>query len=424
MDLRELGVRVRRTSNRVHRWTRILRLVLRERRFQLVVLISAAIVLINWYVVETTGGTVVARLASVSTSLLVTFLAVYLSVDVALPYLKYSERQRIGETATVLDAYPDSLFLSFEDASLVDSPLPGDSDEVAAVPEEIPDPPTRLSEVDYTVSDEMYELPQDVRGILEPNLDEMREIFNLDGNFSQLKARLDDVEGEQLTLSKTTYYRSFLTNFLPEYDVGGGRTVRQLLAPHTVVDGQLTPLSGSPLSNHLGGAGLVVTPEGTLLLSSRSGTVAVDKHAQSLSFSGALEYHDFASGLDFPDVLLNEMDEELNIPTENAHGGLHLGVTRRMERLGKPDVVAVVLLEDSVSWRNATEELTEVRELDIPGVDSVDSVEQLLRMDTAERILDTIAKSITYSDAKPTIGLQSFLILYAIQVEKYDQSRS
>jgi hypothetical protein len=423
-DLRWAFTRVRiRFSDLLDRLRVVGPTALRERRIQVILVATAALVVSNIIVVRTTDTTVVQQFSATSVTLLVTFLSVYLSFDVVAPYLKFTERQRIGRARDVVDAYDESVFIDLDKA--LPSSIDGGEEysPVAAAIESTPDALRPLDRLRYDYRDEMYEIPADLWGVLEPATERMNQLFEREGCFSELKIRLDGVTDSRFRFSKTTYYRSFLTNFCPDLNVGSGRTPRILTKSQLVDDGAVMPLSATPFSNHLGAAGLVVTADGVTAVSTRSSRVAVDKYAKSLSFSGALSLAPAREGRSFAEIVLTEMTEELNIPASAVRGTAYLGTTRRMERLGKPDVVALVLVDEIDCWENPTEEFTGLDVIDLEGVSDVESVADLFTADVAETLLESLFDNLDTTTRHASIGLLSFIALYSRLVRMQQRDR-
>ena len=398
-------------------WTVILRAV-RERIIQVTLVMVLALLVANVLVAETSDVSYLEQSLSTLIAVIVTFLSVYFSIDVLAPYLKHSERTRISGSESVTDAYDDDVLLSLERWLPEANDWSGSNSPIAAGIEDVPETPHSLDEVNYDFRGEMYEVPDDVWGVIEPAVPEMREIFEREGFFSELKPRLDEIADGDFHLSKTTYYRSFQTNFCPDLDLGSGRSLRELTESELVDDGELVPLEDSPFSNHLGAAGLVVSADGVTVLSTRSGQVAVDKFATSLSFSGALTLEELDDEGEITSAVLEEMEEELNIPESAVKESVYLGTTRRMERLGKPDVLTLVLVDEVETWENPTEEFTKLNLVELDSQDRFDSVSQLLEPETADELVQKIQSRIEMTSRHASIGLLSFLALYSRLVDQ------
>ncbi|MEF8842584.1 MAG: hypothetical protein V5A62_13315 [Haloarculaceae archaeon] len=390
-----------------------------ERRIQVVLLATTALVSSNIAVVRITDTTLLQQFSGTTIALLITFLSVYVSFDIITPYLKFSERQRIADAAHVLESYEDSVFIDLETMLLDSVPRPHDASglsprsRVAAATEDVPDTLYSLDDLTYDYRDEMYEIPTDLWGVLEPAVDQIAEIFEREGYFSQLKLRADRVDDTEFQLSKTTYYRSFLTNFCPDLDLGSGRSLRTLTEQRLVAHGSVRPLPETPFSNHLGGAGLVVTADGVIAVSTRSGQVAVDKYAKSLSFSGSLDLEPVEKSRGLSEAVLQDMTEELNISRDDVRDTAYLGTTRRMERLGKPDIVCLVLVDGLETWENPTDEFTDLDVIDLEGISDLHSITDLLEEDVAEEILRAIFENLNRTTRHASIGLLSFVALYS-----------
>lgn len=396
---------------------------LQERSIQITLVMVLGLVGANIVIAETAQVDYIQQFLSTTIAAIVTFLSVYLSIDILTPYLKHSERKRIASSGAVTGEYSNDILITLEEWLPESVEWKGEYSPVAAAIEDVPETRRNLNQLDYKFRDEMYEIPDDLWGVIEPAAPQMQELFEREGLFSQLKPRLDNISDDIFELSQTTYYRSFQTNFCPDLNLGSGYTLRDLTKSELVDNGEIRLLRDSPFSNHLGAAGLVVSADGVTALSTRSGQVAVDKYAKSLSFSGSLTLEKLNDQGDLRSPLLSEIDEELNIPESAVRDAVYLGTTRRMERLGKPDVLVLVLVEEIDTWENPTEEFTNLDLLELASEERIESISQLFDIDIAEELIEEILFRIDVTSRHASIGLVSFLALYSRQVKIHQQSK-
>jgi hypothetical protein len=322
---------------------------------------------------------------------------------------------RIADDAAVVDRYG-------RDADLLDlSTVPAwrdhHGDARARLPltvEHLPSEPTRLGEVpvDYD-PDRVYEIPPSLDLVLEPHYDRLHELFVESGSFSGRSLRLDAVEDGRFVAGRTSYYRTFRTQFCPEVTLAAGRTLRDLTDDLLVDDaGAVRPLAASPFSNAFGGGTLAVTTDGRALFSRRSDEVAVAAGAASVSCSGGASLEgddDPTAGLDW--FLRREMREELGLADEDCRGFCYLGTVRRLEWMGKPDLCSLALLEADATPRITSGEHTSLTERDL-GVDRrIETPADLLAPEVADAVADAVAAETEgLDDAASTLPAVAWLV--------------
>ncbi|WIV66378.1 hypothetical protein [Natrialbaceae archaeon AArc-T1-2] len=76
-----------------------------------------------------------------------------------------------------------------------------------------------------------YSAPDELAALYESDADELRRLFRREDRTNGRTVRLESVSSERVELSTTAYYRSFLTNFCPGYELSGGTTLRALSEP-------------------------------------------------------------------------------------------------------------------------------------------------------------------------------------------------
>lgn len=346
-------------------------------------------------------------------SLLGALFGVFISIELLLPYVRHVERRRIAPVEDIVSEYEKRE--TFVDVST----LPGwnGSHAPETIPVAVEHAPDSVHSVDSfhnRVSDEMYEISPKLRALYEPYDDELGELFHSEKRSNGVKVRLDGVSDAEFKLSQTTYYRSFITNFCPDYELPDGNTLRRLTEPYLFEDdGTPRPLAEAPFSNHFGGGGMVITTDGRALVAVRSKTVAVEGNAVHLSFSSSFDLDEVESG-GVERAMLNTIVEEPKIPKRDVRSLTYLGTTRRIERLGKPDAVALALVDGDVRYGRGTEQFVRIEEVDLFPAESDVSLSQdaLFEDETAARIVERLFDHVRESPYRPSIGLLSFLWLY------------
>lgn len=346
-------------------------------------------------------------------TVLTTLTIAYVSMDYFVPYLQSSERNRIASPSQVVKYYdaPEE-FVS-------PSRIPGWKPQLrtSAIPvviEHTPSRPTPIDKLSVKHCETYYDFPPRISAVVQPRIEKLEELFFREGYFSTVQSRLDRIEDGVFVTEKTSYFRSFVTNFCPDYELYKGKTLRSLTQSQLFKDEKwLRPLSESPLSDHLGVAGLVITSDGSVLLSIRARAVAIDKRTKALSFSGSAS-HDVGGENVIRSSLLAELQEELEISEQHVQEIQYLGTVRRMERLGKPDAVAVVLVDEQATWKGSSSESAAVSCVELDTVHRIGGIDTLFNEAVAEEILNTIADELSKSPYRAEIGVLTFVYLFAL----------
>lgn len=389
---------------------------------------------------------------------------VYFSLEVIRPYIRTVERQRIDRAEQIIDsyqqiyeddmtAYPDFIQLDTINA-WIDRPrnryvkrfislLPGpfqdffilgirlrsedEEEECEEAPITTVYEPSEIHSLDdfscvpaktdaeaETGSDggQLYTVPERLESLLEPYEDDIRRMFRQENRKNEEKMRLDEYRDGTFVYSRTTYYRSFLTNFCPDYPARSKATIRTLTAPLLFDEtGSAIPLSESAFSNHFGGGGLVVTTGGEALIAVRGKTVAVEGNSKHLSFSGSFNYEAITDdGLEVQ--IKSILEEETSIDRSNVVETCMLGVTRRVERLGKPDLVTLVLVDEDASWEAATHQFISMDAVPVTREDvRFNSITDLFKDDRAYTITRSLVEHLDERAYPPSIGLVSAIYL-------------
>lgn len=387
---------------------------------------------------------------------------VYFSLEVIRPYIRTVERQRIDPAPRIIGsyqqiyednmaAYPDFIRLDTIDA-WIDRPFNPYAKRLIRL---LPSPFGRVfmrgirSETPITTvyepseihslndfecvpaetdaetetgsnGEQLYTVPKRLESLLEPYEDDISRMFRQENRRNEEKMRLDEYRDGTFVYSRTTYYRSFLTNFCPDYPTRSKGTIRTLTAPLLFDDGSAVPLSESAFSNHFGGGGLVVTTDGEVVIAVRGKTVAVEGNSKHLSFSGSFNYETITDdGLE--GQIKSILEKETGIDRSNVVETCMLGVTRRIERLGKPDLVTIVLVNEEASWEAATQQFISMDTVPVTSEDvRFNSINDLFKDDQAYTITRSLVKHLDERAYPPSIGLVSAIYLMDALADSID----
>ena len=284
--------------------------------------------------------------------------------------------------------------------------------------EDFPTHPSTVGELAVYESGEFYEFPPEIEALIEPRTDLLEEIFYASGSFNSILARLNRIEDGTFVTEKTSYYRSFVTNYCPDFDLYQPRTFRELTEYRLFDDrGRLRQLGKSQLSDHLGISSAVVTTSGAILLPERSEQVAVDQGTIGVSVGGSVAAEHGVKVADIGGSLIGELEEELGIDTEHVVESRYLGTVRRMERLGKPDVCAIVLVDDddlrTEHFQDVTWENRNVTPVQLKAADRLEEIDRFLDEEMATNLLEAIGEEVARRDADASVGLCVFAGLFA-----------
>lgn len=345
-------------------------------------------------------------------AVLLTVVVAFVSATYLVQFLKYGERRRIGDTDEVLSTYGQTD--PFIDVSELEV-WTNRNDHPTVIPAAVED--IRVADVDdldLEMENKYYDFHPDVMAMIEPELKDLRQTFHQEGHFSGLLFRLDRISDGVFYGEKTSYYRSFVTNFCPDLTLQSGKTLRKLTIPHLFDnEGKLKPLAKSPLSDHLGIACLVITTDGTVFLARRSESVAVDQFAMSLPVSGSATITPNIKKEDQPtiaDFFYNEIEEEMDIDKSNVRKLIYLGTVRRMERLGKPDAIGIALVDAEAEWRNESGEYTNLTAYELDVESLLLDPPKSIAPGVANEVLRTFAAEIE-KYGQPSVGLLSTMYL-------------
>ena len=140
---------------------------------------------------------------------------------------------------------------------------------------------------EFTITDSQirYKLPEEI----DKHYDEIMSSHKYSDVYNQLLIRLDNytTSGNKLELitSRTTFYDSLVTNRAMDFKWGTNRTIREFLSFGPFFD----TLEESPLSNHLGVNGFVITKDNKVIFVSRSNSVSIGKDTLGNSIGASLK---------------------------------------------------------------------------------------------------------------------------------------
>lgn len=154
---------------------------------------------------------------------------------------------------------------------------------------------------------------------------------------------LDQQDKLIMTFQRVNYSDFIVTNNSMEVVLPTtGKTIRESLEPGP----ELSPLSESLCSNHLGISCLVVTSDNKLILNVGSSTKITGASKISSSASGSMDYKEpFTTPFE---VMQAELYEELGIvPSEETSDMRAIAIARELQRGGKPEMFFVMFTEFS-----------------------------------------------------------------------------
>jgi hypothetical protein len=373
-----------------------------------------ALALLAYYPAEA-PSTIISIVSSATAS----FAGAYVSYAVIARHLLGTERERIDPAETVCERYDETLQLlepTAMSSTVTGKPAPrGNSDRAPSTLPcviEVLDVTDILS-AEVTTDASTYDFPPSVASLLETRLDDLQQQFEIEGKFNARKARLESIGNGEVRVSETSYFRSFCTNFAPDRaGPNGGPTLRESFDCEFVENGELVPLGSSPFSDHLGGGGIVITTDGHARLGVRSMDVTVGERKAGHAFGGNFEYQNLTAGATIGDELRREALEEINgLEPEDIHKVAGLGVIRRVDWLGKPDVHSLVLIEEKQDYAQSTAEFYDDIVVDL-GIGDVSEIDELFEPETAARCVRRIRERVHGLDLSPSVNYHVSLELW------------
>lgn len=340
------------------------------------------------------------------------FTGAYLSYGVVRRHVISTEQDRIASRETVVDHYEDKLPLLglVHLTEIVDISLPERLPVFTL--EEAPDCESKLT-FGINLTNNVYKFPDSIRGFFGPYFDEIESRFETEGKFNSRKARLDRIEGTNLHIGETTYFRSFCTNFAPDLNLpNNGPTLREEFDHEFIRGDQIVSLADSPFSNHLGGGGLLITADGFAILGFRTADVTVGEQVVGNSFGGNFEYKNLHTGANPEDELLREATEEIKAFDKSSIRELiPLALIRRVDWLGKPDIHAIAFADELDNHTQTHEEFYDGLSVDL-GIDQVESIHELFNAGVARSCVKHIATAADQSAFEPSVNLLLILELW------------
>ena len=128
------------------------------------------------------------------------------------------------------------------------------------------------------------------------------------------------------------------------------------------------------------------------MLPIRSRSVAIEGTAAHLSASGSVDVADVREG-GIDAALRSILTDETEVAPSSVRSLTSLGTTRRIERLGKPDTVALALVDADADLEVATEQF--VDSYTVPVHDGeVSEVAELFEPDVARQIVRGVLEAL------------------------------
>jgi len=345
---------------------------------------------------------------------------VYISIELLLPYVRHVERSRIDPAEEIVEAYEDTS--SFLDTEELPATLSTGAKRIPISVEHSPETIRSYESLECMLTKTQYSVPDELAALYEADADELRQVFQRENRTNGRKVKLETVSDTGFDMTTTTYYRSFLTNFCPDYELSGGATLRELTKPLLFEGGSPKPLTDTPFSDHFGGGGVVITTDGYALMPVRSRSVAVEGKALHLSFSGSFDVTSVESA-GVGNALREILTAELSVKTDEIQSLAYLGTTRRIERLGKPDTVGLVLVDSPNEIRTTTDQFIKLHTVEVCE-GPIEEITDLFEATVARQIITALINEIDHRPYRPSIGLVSFLCLYWKLVTEVDTTQA
>jgi len=366
--------------------------------------VSVLIVFLLFFPNET-PSVVITTLMSATAS----FAGAYLSYGVVMRHIISTEQDRIAPPETIVDHYDDRLpMLKLVHLNkTVDTPIPERLPVFTL--EEASGCEHKLT-FSVNLTNNVYNIPASIRGFFDPYFEEIESRFETEGKFNSRKARLDRVEGTNLHIGETTYFRSFCTNFAPDLILpNDGPTLREEFDHEFIRGDRIVRLGDSPFSNHLGGGGLLITADGFAILGFRTADVTVGEQVVGNSFGGNFEYKNVQTGANPEDELLREATEEIKaFDKSSVRELIPLALIRRVDWLGKPDIHAIAFADELDNHTQTHEEFYDGVSVNL-GIDQIESVDELFNVEVARICVKRIATAADQSAFEPSVNLLMIL---------------
>lgn len=206
-----------------------------------------------------------------------------------------------------------------------------------------------------------YRLPEQLLELKPYVLATRRRAGNVlfDGQKVRLNTDLDAAllaSGSAVTLQRTSYFDSVLTNELASVDIyrrashGGDQTLiegaRACLTDHTGSGSALSDLAHSHASNSIGISTLAITSDDCLITTVQAAGSAQSPNLIAPSGSGSADWDDVHAGDRLRDFIVRAMERELLEETGLENEGIRVetalvGFARIIERGGKPEFFGI-----------------------------------------------------------------------------------
>jgi len=397
--------------NRVHYRIAQARRLLADRAVQIGLVVfglgAAISVLVLIYYPTAAPSTILSVISSATAS----FTGAYVSYAVIARHLLGTERDRIDPPEKVCDRYAKSVPL-LRATQLGASEMDCSPRFLPCVTIDDADPDEILTG-EVRICSDPYVFPPSVDSFLEPRMEALRNRFETEGKFNARKARVESVDGDTLIVSETSYFRSFCTNFAPDMDgPNGGPTLRESFENEFVSDNGIAPLGDSLFSDHLGGGGIAVTTDGKALLGVRAADVTVGERKVGHAFGGNFEFRNLLGGSSVCDELRREATEELSgLDAGDVVSLTGLGLVRRVDWLGKPDVHCLALIDGEQSYGQASGEFYGGVTVDLE-INDITDTSNLFDPATADHCVGQIREAIENTSLTPSVNYHISLELW------------
>lgn len=346
-------------------------------------------------------------------TVLFALVTLFVSYDILLRYSRRSERDRIADDETIIDRYESRVPLMTRTAVAGWRERFGERQpsELPFVASYVPETPRSVDTYDMRFSDDAYSLPDRLSLVLDPVEEEQWDRFVSEGHYNGLKAGLTGIENGTFHFRPESYFQAFRTTHSPDYELYGGHSLRDLTDYLLFDDDGLAPLSESPFPNAFGGGGLLLTTDGRAVVPIRSAEVVYATGQAEVSFGGSFDLPLLERSARMSTQYHTELVQELSVPAKSVVDVYCLGVVRRLELLGSPDMLLFTLVDDDVVFENPSRENVRLIRMDLLPEHSDLSMDEILTPDVTATIAENLFERLDREGYLPGPALVATLVL-------------
>lgn len=324
-------------------------------------------------------------------TILGTILAIYFTLEVILPFFKNEEKKRLISLNDCVDFYnlkkkvnldffeikkPEKIgeinkVISFiikivkKLQNIIACNLENQSIRYMKIPKFLPvifeyrpRKPVSIEKINLNFNDKIFSLPIEIQLLLEPIEDDLKTHFQNQGYYNSITARLDRISKMKnnniiLHISKTSYYRTFITNFFADYPLfwKGGIYLRETLHNNLFINGKLRSIHDSNFSNQLGIGGFIISKDGKTIINKKNSKIALERNQLYPSFGrGIYLGKSISNKTDLYEIIKRLIKDDVGIEFD-IKKIYFLGIIRTLLWMGKPDIIVLVIV-DSIPENN------------------------------------------------------------------------